>query len=125
MTEPSALSGQPAPFSPNQSGAENLGPAKPMGHIAARGAAWLGFSQLARIGLMVLSTIVIARILSPDQYGVVAMVGPLFALVMLLQDLGLGTATIQARILTDEQSNALFWINLAMSAGLAVIVACL
>ncbi|MEP7221689.1 MAG: lipopolysaccharide biosynthesis protein [Novosphingobium sp.] len=100
-------------------------PAQPMGHIAARGAAWLGMSQIARVVLMMLSTIVIARILSPDQYGVVAMVGPLFALVAMLQDLGLGAATIQARGLTDEQSNALFWINLAMSAGLAVLVACL
>jgi PST family polysaccharide transporter len=96
-----------------------------MGHIAAKGAAWLGISQVARIGLTLLSTIVIARILPPDQYGVVAMVGPLFALVMMLQDLGLGAATIQARTLTNEQSNALFWINLAMSAGLAALVACL
>jgi PST family polysaccharide transporter len=84
-----------------------------MGQIAAHGAAWLEISQIARIGLTVLSTIVLAWILPPDQYGVIAMVGPLFVLVMMLPDLGLGAATIQARTLISEQSNALFWIDLA------------
>jgi PST family polysaccharide transporter len=79
-------------------------------------------AQLVRVGLTILSTAIIARILTPNDYGVIAMVGPILALIMMFQDLGLGTAAIQAKTLSREQSSALFWLNILASGGLAALL---
>ncbi|WP_404338487.1 lipopolysaccharide biosynthesis protein [Sphingomonas sp. MMS12-HWE2-04] len=75
-------------------------------------------TQVVRLILTVLSTIVISRLLSPDDYGVMAMAAPVVGFIVLFQDLGLGAATIQARTMSDEASNGLFWINMAASAAI-------
>lgn len=105
-----------ASSSPESTGVPSLG------RTAANGAAWLGTAQLIRVGLTILSTAIIARILTPNDYGVIAMVGPILALIMMFQDLGLGAATIQARTLSREQSSALFWLNMLASGGLAALL---
>jgi len=92
------------------------------GKTAAGGAAWLGSAQIVRVGLTILSTAVIARILTPGDYGVLAMVGPILALIMMFQDLGLGTAAIQSKTISSQQSNALFWLNMLASAALATLL---
>ncbi len=95
------------------------------GKTAASGATWLGSAQIVRIGLTFLSTAIIARVLAPDDYGVIAMVGPILALIVMFQDLGLGAAAIQAEAISRQQSNALFWLNMLASAGLAVLLVAL
>jgi PST family polysaccharide transporter len=92
------------------------------GKAAANGATWLGAAQVVRIALTFASTAIIARVLAPDDYGVIAMVGPILALIMIFQDLGLGTAAIQAESISRAQSNALFWLNMLASAGLALFL---
>ncbi|MEG3174737.1 lipopolysaccharide biosynthesis protein [Sphingomonas sp. RB3P16] len=92
------------------------------GKTAASGAVWLGSAQIVRIALTFASTAIIARVLAPDDYGVIAMVGPILALIMMFQDLGLGTAAIQADAISRQQSNALFWLNMLASGGLAAFL---
>jgi len=41
---------------------------------------------------------------------------------MMFQDLGLSTAAIQAKSISSDQSNALFWLNMLVSSGLALIL---
>ncbi|HEX8639911.1 MAG TPA: lipopolysaccharide biosynthesis protein [Allosphingosinicella sp.] len=93
-----------------------------MGRKAASGAFYIGAAQGVRIVLTIASTIVVARILTPADYGVIAMVGPVTAFVLLLQNLGLSHAAIQAKTLSHEQSNALFWLNLLGSLLIAVVL---
>ena len=92
------------------------------GKSAASGAAWLGSAQVVRLGLTILSTAIIARVLTPDDYGVVAMVGPILALIAMFQDLGLGAAAIQADTISRQQSNSLFWLNMLASTCLALFL---
>jgi PST family polysaccharide transporter len=96
--------------------------APPLARHAATGAIYIGGSQVARLVLTVATTIIVARILSPGDYGVVAMWAPIFAFVLLFQDFGFSTATIQAKTLTREQSNTLFWINIAASIVIAILL---
>ena len=84
------------------------------------GAAILGGGQLARIVLTLLSTIVIARILLPEDYGIMAMVAPIVALTSLFQELGFSTATIQRKELSEEEINALFWFSQLATMALSV-----
>lgn len=102
------------------------GPPKPgLGQKAVSSAVYLGATQAARMVLTILSTIVIARLLLPADYGLIAMVSPVVNLVLIFQELGLSAATIQKQRISTEQSNALFWINLITSATIALLLVAL
>jgi PST family polysaccharide transporter len=94
-------------------------PSRSEGGQAARGVLVTGFAQAFKIGLGFLSGIVLARLLTPRDFGLVAMVGPAVALVALVQDLGLGQATIQRERITRRQIQALFWVAFGVSVVLA------
>jgi polysaccharide transporter, PST family len=79
--------------------------------IAARGANI--FVQLA-------STILLARILSPHDFGLVAMVVALVGFAPMLIDLGTSEASTQKTHITEADISALFWLNIAISVVLTV-----
>ena len=85
-----------------------------------------GVGTLVNLG----ATTVLARLLLPADFGVVARVAPIVAFVSLFGDLGLSAATIQRERMTAAQLNTLFWINAGVgtilflaSAGLAPLIA--
>lgn len=67
------------------------------------------FDFVLRVG----SISILARLLPPEQFGVVALVTALTAIAEQFRDLGLSSATVQAADLTHEQVSNLFWINIA------------
>lgn len=87
---------------------------------AAKGAFAIGGAQAVRAVTSVISTIIVAHIISPGDYGVIAMVAPFSAFIVMFQDLGLSSATIQAKQLGHHQSNALFWINVSASVAISL-----
>lgn len=95
---------------------------KSTGQKAANSAIYVGMSQATKLVLTTLSTIVVSRILTPSDYGVIAMAAPITAFILLFQDLGLSQATIQAKEVTSEQSNSLFWINVSASTALTIVL---
>jgi len=54
---------------------------------------------------------VLARLIAPDDYGVFAMVTPFIAVIMIFGDLGLASAVLQQRDLTEPQAAAVLLIN--------------
>jgi PST family polysaccharide transporter len=78
---------------------------------------------MAAMAINLLSTIVLARLLSPEDYGVISMVLVVTAFAALFRDLGLSSSTVQKLTLSHEQLSTLFWINVAAGATLTVIVA--
>jgi PST family polysaccharide transporter len=97
-------------------------PGKALGRKAARGAAITGISQGCKMVLAFGTTIIVARLLTPSDFGVIAMVAPIAGFLQLFQNLGLSQATVQARELSSEHSNALFWINVAAAACVALLM---
>lgn len=75
--------------------------------------------------LSIMSTMILARLLTPEDFGLVAMVTAFVAFVELFKDLGLSTATIQKETLTHAQSSTLFWVNTATGAALGLLLAAL
>lgn len=69
------------------------------------------------------TTLVLARLLSPTDYGLQAMVLTLVNLCSLFQDAGLSSATVQRPTVTNEQISTIFWINVALGAFLTAAVA--
>jgi PST family polysaccharide transporter len=64
----------------------------------------------------------LARLLSPDDYGLVTMAVVFTNFFSNFQELGLTDATIQASSLKHEQASTLFWINLAVGTGITIIL---
>ncbi len=66
------------------------------------------------------STIILARLLTPEEFGLLAMVTAFTEFARSFRELGLGTATVQREHTTHEEVSNLFWINFAI--GLAIMV---
>jgi O-antigen/teichoic acid export membrane protein len=80
-------------------------------------------SKAVKMLLQVLSAAVLGRLLLPRDFGLLAMVMSVTALIGMFKDLGLSNATVQHPQITHGQVSGLFWINCALSAGVALVVA--
>ncbi|ULB11572.1 lipopolysaccharide biosynthesis protein [Cereibacter azotoformans] len=89
---------------------------------ASRGAVATIASQGALMLTQIGSVVILSRLLSPEDFGLVAMCTPVIALLMMLQDFGLLAATVQKQGLKTEEVNFLFWINVALSVSLTLIL---
>ena len=69
------------------------------------------------------STAVLARLLTPADFGLIAMVTAFTGFVNLFKDLGLSMATIQKKDITHQQITNLFWVNIATSCLLMIVYA--
>jgi PST family polysaccharide transporter len=90
-----------------------------------RGAAVTFAGQLAKIIIQLLSVMILARLLTPESYGLIAMVTAVTGLAAVFMDFGLSTAAIQAPLLTRRQQFNLFWINTGLGALLTIIAVAL
>ncbi|MEO0455045.1 MAG: lipopolysaccharide biosynthesis protein [Cyanobacteria bacterium P01_A01_bin.114] len=61
-------------------------------------------------------TMVLARLLVPADYGLLAMAQPLLSIVDSLSNMGLETATVQRQKFNPEQASAIFWLSLKINA---------
>ena len=86
------------------------------------GAAFGFAAQIVKFCLTLVNQILLARLLMPQDFGLVAMVAPIIAFAQMLADLGLTQATIQRPQISQAQLSFLFWLNFAASAALALIV---
>ena len=69
------------------------------------------------------STMILARILSPQDYGINAMAVTISGFASMFSSLGLSTATVQRADINHEQVSTLFWINAAIGLLLTLIIA--
>ena len=88
---------------------------------SVRGGAVNVTSQGAQFLIQSVATVVLARLLTPADFGLVAMVSTVTGLGQAFADLGLSEATIQRKEISHEQVSALFWINVAIGIGLTLI----
>jgi O-antigen/teichoic acid export membrane protein len=90
---------------------------------SVRGGAATVLGQGVGMALQIGTTFVLARLLSPTDYGLQSMVLTLTAFFSLFKDAGLSVATVQRETLTQEDISTLFWINLALGTVLTFLVA--
>ena len=69
------------------------------------------------------SVIVLARLLTPQDYGIVTMVTAVTGFIELFRELGLSSATIRTRGITHDQVSNLFWINTGLGATITLVIA--
>ncbi|PYS85770.1 MAG: hypothetical protein DMF70_03680 [Acidobacteria bacterium] len=96
-----------------------------LGRRSARGGAIALSAQVLKFVISTAATIVLARMLTPQDYGLIGMVVIITNFVGMFQYLGLSTATVKWAELSHPQVSTLFWINAGLSAAIMVVtVAC-
>lgn len=92
---------------------------------SVRGGAVTLLAQGSKLIIQTVSALALARLLTPEDYGLVGMVGTFTGFAALFTDLGLSTATIQAPEIRHRQISTIFWVNMASSLLLALVVVAL
>jgi len=101
-----------------------------IGRMTARGSVWATGSNLAGRLIAFLTTLILARLLDPADFGLVAIGLLCIGMLDAFRNLGVGEALIYRQRSGDTDSNTAFWIALAvgifltlMMLGLAPLVA--
>lgn len=101
------------------SGAE---PTVGLANRAARGAAVTLAGQIVRMVLQLAAVVVLARLLAPRDYGLLAMVLVVVGIGEIFRDFGLTNAVLRAPVITAAEQRGLFWVSTAIGLGLSVLV---
>ncbi|MGH7979071.1 MAG: oligosaccharide flippase family protein [Limisphaerales bacterium] len=80
-------------------------------------------SQCIQFVLTLGSTMILARLLTPRDFGLLAMVWTIMGFLRVFNDAGLSTATVQREGITHSQVSNLFWVNVAVSGLISLLVA--
>jgi polysaccharide transporter, PST family len=82
---------------------------------------WKGVSQLFFQASRILVTVILARMLTPSQYGVAAMVLVFASLVLVFSDLGFGAALVQRKKISEDDRSTVFWTSIAAGALFTIV----
>jgi lipopolysaccharide exporter len=77
-----------------------------------------GFSTVVITGLSLLQVTFLARLLPASEFGLMNMIYVVLGLLGLLADLGLGSAIVQKRQVTQENLSSFYWLNLLFAVFL-------
>lgn len=91
---------------------------------AVQGTKWSAVSQGAGVTLNVLQMVVLARLLSPEDFGLVAMASVVVGFARAFQDVGISNAIIHRQDTTAEQLSSLYWLNVAAGFSALLILWC-
>src|SRR5215468_11777877 len=94
-----------------------------LARLALRGGITSVAMQYGNGVLQIVSAIVLARLLAPEDFGLVAIVTVLTSFAPLLIDFGLGDATTQRSKITPSQVSGLFWLSSGIGMSVAIVVA--
>lgn len=96
-----------------------------MTQSTARGALWMVLFKLLERGLGLISTLVLARVLLPKDFGIVAMALSVVALLEIFTAFGMDTVLIQRQNATTEHFNTAWSLNVLAGCAIGAAVALL
>lgn len=86
------------------------------------GSLWTALGRYSSKGITFLVTVVLSRILPPEDFGIVGMVVAVTAFAGLLTQAGIGSAVIQKDDLDQDDLSSIFWMSQFVGAGLALLL---
>ncbi|MBQ8673135.1 MAG: lipopolysaccharide biosynthesis protein [Bacteroides sp.] len=84
---------------------------------AVKGVMWNAIERFSTQGIQFILTIIIARLLSPDDYGLIAMLGIFMAIAQTFIDSGFGNALIQKQDRTEADYSTAFYFNIIVAVA--------
>ena len=92
--------------------------------LRARVLAGLGWVVGSQVGLQLtraVAAIAVARLLTPEEYGLAALALVFASLVLVFSDLALGAALVQRKTLSELDKNTAFWVTLGSGVFFAIL----
>lgn len=87
-----------------------------------KGVGWNSVDRIINYGIGFIIGIVLARLLSPEEYGLIGIIGIFTAIFNIILDSGLSIALIRKDGVTNTDYCTVFWTNLFLSFGLTAIL---
>lgn len=86
-------------------------------------ARWVALSQGSKIVSQLVSMTVLARLLAPEAYGLMALAAIVTNLAYLFRDMGTAAAVIQAKSVSPEMASTVHWTNVGLGLLIGVLIA--
>jgi PST family polysaccharide transporter len=93
-----------------------------LGSRTVRGGVVTIVSHGLKFALSIVATAILARLLTPQDYGLIGMVAVFTGFVAMFKDLGLSLATVQRAEIGYDQISTLFWVNVTISAAITLLM---
>lgn len=98
-------------------------PFEGLGRASARSGVTLVVARAINAVVQVATMVLLARLLSPQDYGLVGVVTAMVTVAPLLVDLGTSEASLQKAHASRGEVSALFWLNIAVGGACTIIFA--
>jgi PST family polysaccharide transporter len=99
--------------------------ASSMRGMALTGGRWVALEGIVIQGLQVVSTMVLARLLTPDDFGIVAVVSLVLILFAILTNIGFSASVVRRETVSRRYLSSMFWasssVGLAATLGAALL----
>ena len=83
--------------------------------VAVKGFFWVAVERFGQQIFQFIVFIVLARLLEPESFGVIAIVLVVISISQTLVDSGMGQALIREKVISDRDRSTVFWFNLFLS----------
>lgn len=87
----------------------------------AKGAVWASMEKIVIQAVKFVVGIVLARLLSPNDYGTVALLSIFFVIAGAFANCGFGNALVQRKEVSELQFNSVFWLSFFVSCVIYVV----
>jgi len=81
---------------------------------------WLGVTKIVGQAISWIITVYVARLLSPDDYGLMGMAIIFTGFIVLFNEIGLGSAIVQKKDITLEEISSVYWVILPLNVFLYI-----
>jgi O-antigen/teichoic acid export membrane protein len=89
---------------------------------ALRGVKWTSLSTVITVAIQLLQTAVLARILGPEDYGLMALGNIAIGFASIFLDMGISYAIISKPQISHQQLSSLYWLNIIIGTILFIVV---
>jgi len=89
-------------------------PQESLSTVATRGAIWVGVSQITTQIMQFAVTVILARFLLPEDFGVIGIAAVIVGITTTIDQMGFSAAIIQRAEIRDDHLAIAFWINLVI-----------
>lgn len=89
---------------------------------AISGVKWNSLSKFTLVLLQLFQMLILARLLSPSEFGLFGMITVVIGFSKVFVDMGLSNAIIHAKELDDQKLSTLYWMNILMGMAIAALI---
>ena len=88
---------------------------------AVLGIEWTAGAKVAKLILQFIISVVLARLLTPKDFGLIGMIVVFTGFAALFSEMGFGTALIQRKVIEERHLSSIFWLNIVVGLILTCI----